>query len=52
MQDTYCACGYVLRTAYEMDDQSWKTIPAYDRRGFHLDTCPHCGAPIGIHLVR
>ncbi|MFI3272020.1 MAG: hypothetical protein R3Y11_07975 [Pseudomonadota bacterium] len=52
MQDTYCTCGYVLRAAYEMDDQRWKTKPANEGKSFHLDTCPLCGAPIAIHLVR
>lgn len=52
MQEIYCSCGYGLFINDDRQDKAW-LIPMNSEktRSFSLDICPHCGAPVGIHLV-
>lgn len=51
MYAQYCSCGYRLFGREIEERHELRNVYHENLCRFSLETCPHCGAPIGIHLV-
>lgn len=54
MQKRFCNCGQTVWVLYIPRDAQWKPFfyNRSERHGQRVEVCPHCGAPLSIHILR